>query len=143
MKKYLPLLLLAILLWSCESDPQTPPDEVVRMYQAYVDQNEFAQAALLSTPAEQKRLKELEQMIAMDMDSTILETLFERIDCEIQRDTARCTCLLEDQYESYTALFVLVKPNGDWLIDLPEEEEIEYDEDMEAIMDSLFQDSQD
>lgn len=143
MRSYLLLLLLATCLWSCEADPETPPDEVVRMYQAYIDQNEFAQAALLSTSAEQKRLQELAQMIAGDMDSTILETVFERIDCQIQRDTARCTCLLEDQYEAYSALFVLVKPNGNWLIDLPEEEEIEYDEDLEAIMDSLFQDSQD
>lgn len=139
MKKHHLLLLIAVFLWACESDPETSPDEVVRMYQAYVDQNKFDQAAMLSTPAEQKRLEELEQMIAADIDSTILETVFERIDCQIQSATAKCTCLLKDQYESYTALFSLVKSDGNWLIDVPEEEEIEYDEDLEAIMDSLFQ----
>lgn len=131
---------LLACLWTCESDPATPPEEVIRMYQAYIDQNQFDQAAQLSTPAEQKRLQELEQMIAADVESTILETTFERIDCEIQSDTTRCTCLLEDQYEAYTAMFVLVKSNGNWLIDLPEDEAIEYDEELEAIIDSLLQD---
>lgn len=139
MRKLFLCFSLVACLWSCESDPATPPDEVVRMYQAYIDQNQFDQAAQLSTSAEQKRLQELEQMIAADMDSTILETTFERIDCEIQSDTARCTCLLEDQYEAYTAMFILVKNSGNWLIDLPEDEEIEYDEDLEAIIDSLLQ----
>lgn len=139
MKNYYFLLLFLSFLWSCEADPDTPPEEVVQMYQAYVDQNKFDQAAQLSTPSEQKRLQELEQMIAGDMDSTILKTVFERIDCQVQKDTARCTCLLADQYESYTALFTLVKPSGNWLIDLPEEDEIEYDEELESILDSLLQ----
>jgi hypothetical protein len=141
MKKYFYLLLALPFLWACESEPETPPDEVIRMYQAYVDQNEFMKAGRLSTAAEQKRLEELAQMIAGDMDSTVLETIFQRIDCQITGNTARCACLLEDQYETYSSLFILTKTQGNWLVDLPEEGEIEYDEDMEAIMDSLFQQS--
>lgn len=139
MRKYFYLLFALSFLWACEADPDTPPDEVIRMYQAYIDQNEFIKAGHLSTAAEQKRLEELAQMIAGDMDSTILETVFQRIDCQITGNTARCTCLLEDQYEAYSSLFILTRSKGNWLVDLPEEGEIEYDEDLEAIMDSLFQ----
>jgi hypothetical protein len=133
---------LLLLLFACQEDPSTTPAEVVRLYQAYVDQNEFDKAGELSTPAERKRLQELAQMIAVDADSTILHTQFETINCqELDADTVKCDCLLEDQYERYEALFTLVRSGGDWLIDLPEEESVEYETEIEAVIDSLLRES--
>ena len=113
------------------------------MYQAYVDQNEFNKAGSLSTPSEQKRLQELAKMIEADAEETILYTSFEEIECTINANVATCDCLLKDQYEEYEAVFTLAKVNNQWLVDLPEEQDIEYDEEIEAVMDSLLNESDD
>lgn len=134
------LFVLIISLGACTDDPETTPEEVVKLYQAYVDQNEFDKARELSTAAEAKRLQELEQMIAADADSSILYTSFEQINCtEISAGTVECDCLLADQYETYFALFIVVRQNGQWLIDLPRPESVEYENEMESVMDSFRQ----
>ncbi|HKK76982.1 MAG TPA: hypothetical protein VJ953_18030 [Saprospiraceae bacterium] len=131
---------LTFLLFACEDDPDTTPAEVVKSYQAYVDQNAFDKAAQLSTAAEAKRLKELAQMIAADADSSILYTSFEEMSCvEISPDTVECDCKLADQYERYSALFTVVRQDGEWLVDLPEPASVEYDSEIESLFDSLQQ----
>lgn len=136
------LLGLLFSFFACEEDPSTTPAEVVRLYQAYVDQNEFEKAAKLSTTSEKKRLQELEQMIAADADSSILYTKFESINCrQLGTDTVKCDCLLKDQYETYDAVFTLIKSGQDWLIDLPEQESVEYETEIEAVIDSLLRET--
>lgn len=131
---------LIFLLVACMDDSETTPQEVVKLYQTYVDQNEFDKARELSTVAEAKRLQELEQMIAADADSSILYTSFEQINCtEIAADTVECDCMLADQYETYSALFIVVRQDGQWLIDLPKPESVEYENEMESVLDSLRQ----
>ena len=131
-------LLLVLGLSACVEDPPASPDEVIRLYQAYVDQNRFEQAGLLSTPAEAQRLQELAKMIAADADDSILYTTFEQINCQATGvDTIECSCHLTDQYETYTALFTLVRLAGDWRVDLPQPEAVEYQTDIEAAYDSL------
>lgn len=134
-------LFCCLSFFGCSEEPDASPQEIVRLYQAYMDQNEFIKAAQLSTPPEKKRLEELEQMIGAYADSTVLTTSFERIDCTIKADSAICDCLLADQYESYEAEFVLLKRDKEWLIDLPREEDVEYDEEIEAVLDSLIRET--
>jgi hypothetical protein len=132
------LFVLTISLVACADDPKTTPEEVVKLYQAYVDQNEFDKARQLSTPAEAKRLQELEQMIAADSTASLLYTSFEQINCRaISKDTVECDCVLADQYETYSALFVVVRQGGQWVIDIPRPESVEYENEMESILDSL------
>lgn len=139
-RRFLLLFCLSWQLVACVNDPDTTPAAVVKQYQAFIDQNEFENAAQLSTPAEAIRLRELERMIAADADSTILYTSFEQINCqEIRPDTVACKCELSDQYETYSAVFTLVKRNHQWLVDIPRPETIEYDSDTESINKSLQQ----
>jgi len=136
--RYIPFLLLVLGLYACVDDPPASPDEVIRLYQAYVDQNRFEQAALLSTPAEAQRLQELAKMIAADADDSVLYTSFEQINCQAAGvDTIECACHLTDQYETYNALFTLVRLAGGWRVDLPQPEDVEYQTDIEAAYDSL------
>jgi len=145
---YLPgcLLVLVIVLFSCQPDSRESfdsvnqsPEEVLRAYQGYYDRNQFDEAKALSTPAEQERLDELAEIIAMEVsDSTVLETVFEDLDCSVQRDTARCICTLRDQYEQYQANFQLVRTQAGWLVDAPHEEQLRIDEELDRIMDSLL-----
>ncbi len=140
------LLVLAQVLFACQPESgeatnnvDQSPEEVLRAYQSHYDRNEFDEAKALSTPAEQERLDELAEIIAMEeSDSTVLETVFEQLNCSVRGDTAMCRCTLRDQYEQYKANFQLVRtPNG-WLVDAPHEEQLRIDEELDRIMDSLL-----
>jgi len=140
------LLVLISLLLACQPESvesgetvNRSPEEVLRAYQAHYDRNQFEEAKELSTPAEQERLDELAEIIAMEVsDSTVLETVFEELNCSVSGDTARCLCTLRDQYEQYQANFQLVRSSGGWLVDAPHEEQLRIDEELDRIMDSLL-----
>jgi hypothetical protein len=142
------ILLLVILLAACrnEQPPQEQaaekplkPDEVVRQFQGYYDNNQFEEAKALSTPRHQAILAGMAELIASEpQDSTLLHTEFLQLTCREVTDTAYCLCLLKDQFEEYEMEFVLIKTGGKWLIDAPDEEPIE-EEWMEELPDSLLE----
>lgn len=142
MKHFLLLCLPLLVLLSCQRKPKLPntPEEVVRQYQVYYDQNQFAEAKELSTPAERQRLDDLKAIIESEpADSTIFTTTFLSINCQTNKDTAICLCEVRDIEEPYTTEYKLIKIDGQWLIDAPEEE-IEVEEDFMEL-DSLEIDS--
>lgn len=120
--------LLAILLAAvsaCESPTAVPatPEEVLKQYQYFVDNNLFEEAMVLSTVAEQQRLAEVSRIIATDLaDSTLLNSVFKRMDCETRGDTTLCMCVIEDDYERYDADYILVFQDDRWLVDAPNNE---------------------
>ena len=77
-------------------------------------------------------------MIADDLAETVFETRFESIQCSERGDTALCECQLRDQYEAYEETFRLVRQGGEWLVDVPLDEGVDYETEIEAIMDSLL-----
>ncbi|MCI5081919.1 MAG: hypothetical protein MRY78_09510 [Saprospiraceae bacterium] len=138
------LLLCGIILPSCQEDSQAgaDPEEVIRLYQGYIDKNEFAEAKRLSTVKEQMRLVEIEKIIkeesARDPEAAaILHTAFHTINCEVKEEAAICICDLEDEYERYKQEFRLVRINNSWKVDAPEEEIIIDDEIIQDAIDSL------
>ena len=102
--------------------PNTP-EGVVRLYQSYIDSNLFAQAQRLSTPRS-AALHEMMAAIVADTpsDSSLIHTQFLTLNCVVQQDTAVCNCLLKDEYEEYASEYILIKSDGQWLVDLPDEE---------------------
>lgn len=136
-------MIIAFLLWSCGSEEPPPPDkpeEILKLYQGYVDKNLLEKAKTLSTPAGQAWLNELKAIIEEEQpDSTLFHTNFLSVDCAGEGDTLLCQCVLEDQYERYTSDYHLVKLNGQWLVDAPQDE-IQIDNDiLEHLPDSLVQ----
>ncbi len=129
-------------LTSCkqgEPEPQKP-EEVLKQYQAYIDKNLFEEARGLSTPAGQQWLAELEAIISNEQtDSTVLDTRFLSLSCEGAGDTLKCSCVLEDQYERYTADYRLVRLDGQWRVDAPEEDIIIENDILESVPDSLLE----
>ena len=122
-----------------ESKPETP-EEVLKQYQANIDKNKFEEARTLSTPAGQQWLSELEAIISNEqVDSTVLDTRFLSLACEGAGDTLTCSCVLGDQYERYTAVYRLVRQEGQWLVDAPEEDIIIENDIIESIPDSLLE----
>ncbi len=135
------LLLLAIMLAAgCQREPKQPdtPEMVIRKYQDHYDNNRFAEAALLSTERERERLEDLRIIIESEPpDSTIFTTTFLSINCTTEQDTAICICQVQDIDLPYTREYRLIRVNGQWLVDAPDEE-IEIEEDfMEDMLDSL------
>lgn len=113
-------------LASTEAVPDTlpnTPEELVRLYQSYIDSNLFLQAQRLSTPRS-AALHEMMAAIVADTpsDSSLIHTQFLSMDCVVEQDTAVCNCLLKDEYEEYASEYILVKTDGQWLVDLPDEE---------------------
>lgn len=141
MRHYLILGLLSLLLFSCQDEPKdaeaealmaplpNTPEAVVREYQACIDSNRFERAALLSTPEGKDMLSMLAEIMAGDPpDSSIVNTQILSMNCTTVADTARCQCQLKDEYEAYQSLFKLIRMEGQWLVDIPEEEDIEMSE---------------
>lgn len=117
-----------------ENLPNTP-EEVIQQYQAWIDNNQFAEAKHLSTPRERARLEELAEIIADDLiDSTILHSVFLEIRCQTIGDTSRCRCKIEDEYETYTIEYRLLRVKGQWLVDAPEDSDIPTEEIIDDIL---------
>ena len=136
-------MIITVLLWSCgseESMPPRAPEEILKEYQGYVDKNRLEKAKVLSTPAGQAWLDELKAIVEEEQpDSTLFHTEFLSVSCAGQGDTMLCQCVLEDQYERYTSDYHLVKLNGQWRVDAPQDE-IQIDNDLiEHLPDSLVQ----
>jgi hypothetical protein len=119
------------------------PEAVVRAYQSYVDRNLFDEAKRLSTEREQARLEQVRRIVMGEsQDSTRLNSVFLRLECKIKATTAACLCRIRDEYETYNTSFSLVRRREGWLVDAPEEEEeILFEEEVEAAMDSFFEQS--
>lgn len=126
----------------CRQEEQKPvkPEDVLKQYVYCIDKNEFEKARGLSTPAGQQWLSELEAIISNEQtDSTVLNTKFLSLSCEGPGDTLLCSCVLEDQYERYTAQYRLVRIGEQWLVDAPEEEIIIENDIIESVPDSLLE----
>ena len=136
------LAALIVLTAGCKREEPKPetPEEVLKQYQAYIDKNKFEEARTLSTPAGRQWLSELEAIISNEKaDSTVLDTRFLSLSCEGPGDTVQCACVMEDQYEKYTAEYRLVRLESQWLVDAPEEEIIIENDILESIPDSLLE----
>jgi hypothetical protein len=115
--------LLLALAGACQA-PVASPEEVLRQYQAHIDQNEFEAAAKLSTPANQAWLSDLAAIISAEEQEgeSVLYTKFINIATNGSGDTLLLDCTLQDQYEIYSAVFRLVRLNGQWRVDMPQDE---------------------
>ncbi len=134
-------LFLSVTLAACKNEPAHPekPEDVLKQYQAGIDKNDFETAGELSTPAGRQWLAELAKIIASEQaDSTMLDTRFLSLQCEGEGDTLLCHCVLQDQYEKYPAEYRLIRLDGRWLVDAPQEEIIIENDVIDAVPDSLL-----
>jgi hypothetical protein len=115
--------LLLALAGACQA-PAASPEEVLRQYQAHIDKNEFDAAAKLSTPANRAWLSDLAAIISAEEQEgeSVLYTKFINIAANGRGDTLLLDCTLQDQYEIYSAVFRLVRLNGQWRVDVPQDE---------------------
>ena len=135
------LTALSVALTACQ--PADEPETVVRKWQSHIDRNEFRQAMDLSTPRTIELLAWMEALLSeMDAESVITHTEFLDLTCTEKGDKAVCYYALEDDGIRYLDSFLLVRAEGKWLVDLPEEPAYSED-DLEPLFELLTQDSTD
>lgn len=77
-------------------------------------------------------------MIANDLEEAVFTTEFLSISCTITGDIAVCECKMKDEYESYIELFQLQRSGSGWLVDVPMDSDVDYDQEMQSALDSLL-----
>lgn len=142
---------LFLLFFSCKREgpaseravvtPEMSPEEVVKLYQSYMDRIMFAEAMTLSTDEEKERLAEVMRILQRESpDSTRSTSVFLKMKCNVEKDRAECFCRIKDEFDTYNTMFVLLRINDRWLMDAPPEEEIYFDEEaMDNVLDSLLE----
>ena len=118
------------------------PEEVVRLYQSFMDRNQFDEVKQLSTEAEQASLEEVRRIVMEEnQDSTRMNSVFLALSCTIRQEKASCGCRIKDEYETYNTTFNLVRKENRWLVDVPEEEILFDEEEVKTALDSFFEPS--
>ena len=137
------ILIFFVSLIACNKaqGPAYTPEEVLRLYQGYVDSNKFEDAKKFCTAREGERLDNLAKSISNEyQDSTIFTTTFLKVNCKDENGRIICNCLIQDDYEKYAADYILVNTNGNWLVDAPDEVIIIKPDEVEQMLDDFVND---
>lgn len=129
-------LFLSLIFISCQSDPTqqrttealdelaNTPEEIVRQYQTYIDNNEFDKAKRVSTKLEQERLELLKGIITGELlESATMTTTFTALDCNEVGNKALCVGKYVEDGEEFQDTFFLEKIDNQWLVTITEEVE--------------------
>ncbi len=130
-----------LLITACQNSPQIDdkksevvvlsPEETIKKFQGYIDNNDFTNAIEMSTSDMEEVLSSLSNLFNDDSDeSGITQTTFLQTNCMTKENTAVCNCRLRDEYEDYSSMFFLKKIKGKWLIDRTEDSYSDEDEEM-------------
>lgn len=140
MRIFLPILLLAALA-ACQKTET--PESVVRQWQAHIDNNEFEQAKALSSPQTAELISWMQALLTdMDAAEYITQTTFTELKCRENGDQAVCYYTIEEEGEIFQDSFILVRINGKWLVDLPDEEDFDEEEgDWDELYEQFLEDS--
>ena len=135
------LLFFSFLFSNCSSDkkelPNTP-EKVARQWQDWVDQNEYQKAKELSTGNAIEWITWAEETIkASGEEPTVLSpAVFLSMNCEEFEQKAICAYVMDDEGYQLRDSFFLQKVNGQWLVDIPEEDLLEED-DIQELFDAI------
>lgn len=143
MKKLTPIFLFTLILASCATEKkeskQNTPIGVARIWlENYYYHNNYELAKSYSTPQTAEMIDTIKSMIFPDLDN-VEKLAFEikNVQCRQKVDAvdANCTCKYIEGGESFTEELLLVKIDGQWLVDTPlsNEHELLLDEDIEQI----------
>jgi hypothetical protein len=153
LKKYGAVFLMVCILFNCEKyknetgnqivKPLMAQEDFIRQYQKWLDVNDFEKAAENATREEKLRLENLKKFVFKTqetLDSSLLQTTVLDVNCLPKDEHTICACRMKDQFEVYDITFYLKKLNNRWLMDAPPEEaQIYQDEELQKIIDSIFQ----
>ncbi|MFK7807085.1 MAG: hypothetical protein AB8F74_04710 [Saprospiraceae bacterium] len=135
------ILFFSLLLSNCSSDkkelPNTP-EKVARQWQDWIDQNEYQKAKELSTGNAIEWINWAEETIkASGEEPEVLSpAVFLSMKCEEFESKAICDYIMDDEGRQFRDSFFLKNINGQWLVDIPEEDLLE-DDDIQELFDAI------
>ena len=107
---------LFITLANCRSEKGPAPDEVVRLWQGYIDRNQFDSARIYSTELARSYVDFLDALTQGDLSETSHTQLYE-LDYDLRGDSAICHFLIEGELgEKIPDTLSLYKIKGRWLV---------------------------
>ena len=140
MLKYSFFIVSVLLLFVfCQSEAPLPntPETVSKQWQDYINDNQFEAAKKLSTPNAEEWLTWIQEMIVTEEPGEELPPpVFLKMDCKENGNKATCVYLQEDVGEQIRDSFFLLKINGQWLVDIPEED-LKMEEGLEELIDQM------
>lgn len=108
--------LLALSLWSCRRDSDASPESVVRLWQSYIDRNQFDSARMYSTELARSYIDFLDALV-QDDTADISNTVLYKLRCDVQGDSAICHYLIEGELdEKIPDTLVLYRVGSRWLV---------------------------
>ncbi|MFN0014241.1 MAG: hypothetical protein ACKVU2_06800 [Saprospiraceae bacterium] len=108
--------LFAICLCCCWGERADSPEAVVRLWQSYIDRNQFDSARLYSTEQARSYIDFLDALLQGD-SADISNTELYQLKCDIQGDSAVCHYLIEGELEEKIPdTLVLYRVSGRWLV---------------------------
>jgi len=130
------IFLIALLVFSAcqnsttsekeEKKQPTPntPESVARQWQQYIDYNNFDAAKKLSTNNGIIWIDGIKSILlnVEEGEEAITPTEFTVMTCKEDKDKATCNYVYREEEEIIIDSFFLVRQNGQWLVDIPEEE---------------------
>lgn len=142
------ILLLLISFLSCNNEPQKKveqlpktPEATARLWQKYVDTDQFEKAYPISTPRAQEWLQMIEiflQGLPPEETAEVVNTVFREMSCSEKGNIAKCGYIIEEEGELIRDTFILHKVNNQWKVDIPEEATEESEIDIQEMIDSLL-----
>ncbi len=118
MRSVIPFCIVVIFLSlaNCRSEKGSSPEAVVRLWQGYIDHNQFDSARMYSTELARSYIDFLDALTQGDSSETSETTLY-RLRCDVQGDSAICHYLIEGEMgEKIPDTLVLRHVNGHWLV---------------------------
>ncbi|MFZ4633827.1 MAG: hypothetical protein ACOYNO_06440 [Saprospiraceae bacterium] len=111
-----------LIYFGCQTPEPAPPafepEDVLRLWQGYIDQNQFDSAQLYSTEATRPFLDFLKSITFVE-DSTIISlTLLRDLECRVFGDSALCTFATKDEIgRDVPDTLLLRRLHNRWLVD--------------------------
>ena len=106
----------ALLYLACCTHPEPAPEDVVQMWQSYIDHNQFDSARLYSTELARSYVDFLDALSQGDSTDTEDTRLYD-LHCLVQGDSAICHYLIEGEMgEKIPDTLILQKVKGHWLV---------------------------
>lgn len=109
--------LATLFLWSCSFQSEPAPEEVVRLWQSYIDRNQFDSARLHSTELARSYVDFLDALTQGADTAEVYETPLYDLHCSVLGDSAVCSYLIEGEMgEKIPDTLVLYNIKGHWKV---------------------------
>ncbi len=110
------LALAFFVFGQCRPSGPTEPEEVVRLWQSYIDNNRFDSARLYSTELARSYVDFLDALVQDDSTETT-QTELRDLRCDVIGDSAICHYLIEDELGEFLPdTLILKRISGRWLV---------------------------